>query len=573
MSAGAQTPKIIVSYRRTEAAMAGRIFDRLVQRFGKKSLFIDIDNIPFGGDFRRHIDDALKSSDLLIALVGPRWAGGEGKDAKITREADPVRVEIETALKQNITVLPVLLDEARMPEPSELPESIREFAYRNAAEVESGRDFDIHVDRLIKAVEQILGAKAAPEAQAATTHSAANLISPAPVAPPSTKRFPMPLVLGGAFLALAGLAAAIWFARDRLSVAEEDVDPTTGTAYCADYKQVIGEARTNFASIIGRSSGDAVWISTMQLPGWDNCIVADWTTEGQIIRYFGCELPSVATVDELRAKRDGVVAYLQSCLGKHWARKRTNFQNGATDTKFTLGSDEPVPHIRESIYTDGRGNILRIEVDVPSSLIRQAPAEAVSEQPAPAPAPSPPQPSDQAGAYCEDLKRVVTEAPSKFDSILGPESNAVWIARIQLPGWDDCTVRDWSYEGKTTRYFSCQLPPFTTLETIRAKRDEAAAYVKLCLGPDWTERRAQFSDQSTDITYFKGQDDPMVRLRESYYKDSKDWILRIDIDAPASLATPAPAETPADQPLTTPSPPETAPEAPNQPMIAPPSTY
>ena len=190
MSAGAQTPKIIVSYRRTDAAMAGRIFDRLVQRFGKKSLFIDIDNIPFGGDFRRHIDDALKSSDLLIALVGPRWAGGEGKDAKITREADPVRVEIETALKQNITVLPVLLDEARMPEPSELPESIREFAYRNAAEVESGRDFDIHVDRLIKAVEQILGSKAAPEVQAATTHSAATLISPAPVARRAPSAFP-----------------------------------------------------------------------------------------------------------------------------------------------------------------------------------------------------------------------------------------------------------------------------------------------------------------------------------------------------------------------------------------------
>ena len=170
--------------------MAGQIFDRLVQRFGKKSLFIDIDNIPFGGDFCRHIDDALKSSDLLIALVGPRWAGGEGKDAKITREADSVRVEIETALKQNITGPPVLLDAARMPEPSELPESIREFAYRNAAEVESGRDFDIHVDRLIKAVEQILGSKAAPEVQAATTHSAATLISPAPVARRAPSAFP-----------------------------------------------------------------------------------------------------------------------------------------------------------------------------------------------------------------------------------------------------------------------------------------------------------------------------------------------------------------------------------------------
>ena len=40
--------------------MAGRIFDRLAQHFGKTSLFIDIDNVPFGVDFRKHIDDALK---------------------------------------------------------------------------------------------------------------------------------------------------------------------------------------------------------------------------------------------------------------------------------------------------------------------------------------------------------------------------------------------------------------------------------------------------------------------------------------------------------------------------------
>jgi hypothetical protein len=28
--------------------MAGRIFDRLAQHFGKTNLFIDIDNVPFG---------------------------------------------------------------------------------------------------------------------------------------------------------------------------------------------------------------------------------------------------------------------------------------------------------------------------------------------------------------------------------------------------------------------------------------------------------------------------------------------------------------------------------------------
>ena len=150
-------------------------------------------------------------------------------------------------------------------------------------------------------------------------------------------------------------------------------------------------------------------------------------------------------------------------------------------------------------------------------------------------------------------------------------------------GMGRCTVRDWTYEGKTIRYFGCQRGPYPTLEAMRAQRDEAAAYVKPCLGPAWTERRAQFSDQTTDITYFQGQDDPVVRLRESYYKDSKDWMLRIDVDVPASLTTTAPAETPqaaappeappeaSDQPLTTPAPSGITPDAGS--VTPPPSAY
>jgi hypothetical protein len=68
MAAEGQNPKIVVSYRRSDSAMAGRIFDRLVQHFGKSNPFIDIDNVPFGVDFRKHIDDALQTSDLLIAM-------------------------------------------------------------------------------------------------------------------------------------------------------------------------------------------------------------------------------------------------------------------------------------------------------------------------------------------------------------------------------------------------------------------------------------------------------------------------------------------------------------------------
>jgi hypothetical protein len=48
MAAQGENPKIVLSYRRSDSAMAGRIFDRLAQHFGKTNLFIDIDNVPFG---------------------------------------------------------------------------------------------------------------------------------------------------------------------------------------------------------------------------------------------------------------------------------------------------------------------------------------------------------------------------------------------------------------------------------------------------------------------------------------------------------------------------------------------
>jgi hypothetical protein len=48
----------------------------------------------------------------------------------------------------------------------------------------------------------------------------------------------------------------------------------------------------------------------------------------------------------------------------------------------------------------------------------------------------------------------------------------------------------------------------------------------------WTERRAQFSDQITDLNYEMGQSDLIVRLRESHYKDVQQWILKLQVDAP-----------------------------------------
>jgi hypothetical protein len=153
---------IMMCYRRADSdAMTGRIRDRLLEHFGEKSVFMDIDDIPIGTDFRSHITKSLNSADIVITIVGKDWLGSQGgAGRRIDDENDPVRTEVEIALQRGIPLVPVLVSGAKMPEPSELPASIKEFSFRNAAEVESGIDFRPHMERLIHSLDRLLSARA-----------------------------------------------------------------------------------------------------------------------------------------------------------------------------------------------------------------------------------------------------------------------------------------------------------------------------------------------------------------------------------------------------------------------------
>jgi hypothetical protein len=151
-------PTIMLSYRRDDSKwIAGRIFDRLEGHYGKDNVFMDIDAIPVGLDFREHLQQSLQRCDILLAIVGPRWLGtDEHGHQAIADETDWVRIEIETALAKQIPVIPILIDRMRMPKATELPDSLRNFAFRQAAEVDSGVDFRSHMDRLIRSMDQYL---------------------------------------------------------------------------------------------------------------------------------------------------------------------------------------------------------------------------------------------------------------------------------------------------------------------------------------------------------------------------------------------------------------------------------
>lgn len=212
----------MISYRRDDSMdITGRIFDRLTSRYGRGAVYRDIDSIPPGSDFREHLQTALGDSDALMVVVGPRWRSEDrqGK-ARILSETDYVRTEVEIALNRQIPVIPLLVGGSEMPEPGELPDSIRSFAYRNAVTIDSGRDFDHHMNGLIRALDDVLHGLAPPppgtvEARAVQdNHRGRPLESvdrSSAVPPAAAGHGHLVLqILGGAMLA-QGIVHVIWF--------------------------------------------------------------------------------------------------------------------------------------------------------------------------------------------------------------------------------------------------------------------------------------------------------------------------------------------------------------------------
>ena len=123
-----------------------RIRDRLAQRYGKQSVFTGIDSIPVGSDFLKYINSEIASSDCVVAIVGPRWFQG-GHDHGAGLEDGPTMCGLKSgALTRDIHVVPVVVNGARMPKPAELPDCMRSFAYRNAAIVDLGLNFQNDTD-------------------------------------------------------------------------------------------------------------------------------------------------------------------------------------------------------------------------------------------------------------------------------------------------------------------------------------------------------------------------------------------------------------------------------------------
>lgn len=110
--------------------------------------------MPLGVNFRKHLDGLVGRCDALIAVIGPEWLSVTGEDGRrLDDPRDLVRIEIAAALARGIPVIPLLVAGAGIPSDHELPEDLRELAYRNGMPVRPDPDFHKDVDRLIAGLE------------------------------------------------------------------------------------------------------------------------------------------------------------------------------------------------------------------------------------------------------------------------------------------------------------------------------------------------------------------------------------------------------------------------------------
>lgn len=150
---------IFISYRRSDSAdISGRIYDRLAGRFGRGVVFKDVDSIPLGVDFKAYVDTKLSKCKVFLAIIGKGWLNAKDAEGRLRLKdpTDVVRIEIESALKRKIPVIPLLVGGAYMPSEKDLPPSLGELVRKNGLPIRADPDFHRDIDRLISSLERYI---------------------------------------------------------------------------------------------------------------------------------------------------------------------------------------------------------------------------------------------------------------------------------------------------------------------------------------------------------------------------------------------------------------------------------
>ena len=112
-------------------------------------MFIDIETIPLGIDFRKYVTDQLEKCEIVLAIMGDDWLCDDNGPSESTR------IELATALERgDLPIIPILVGEAPVPSEDQLPDDLKALSYRNGLKLHGDRGFNQGMQSLIEVIER-----------------------------------------------------------------------------------------------------------------------------------------------------------------------------------------------------------------------------------------------------------------------------------------------------------------------------------------------------------------------------------------------------------------------------------
>src|ERR1035438_9484261 len=128
--------RIFVNYRHEDMPFAASaLYRELKGRFSAENIFFDAGTLRPGMQFLREIRSHLSgAAGAFLALIGPKWLSA--MDAHRRRgDDDYVASEIELGLRNGWAVIPVLLNDATLPDPRDLALALKELPRYQVAQL------------------------------------------------------------------------------------------------------------------------------------------------------------------------------------------------------------------------------------------------------------------------------------------------------------------------------------------------------------------------------------------------------------------------------------------------------
>ncbi len=171
--------KVFISYRRKDPVASNfvfRFFEKLETHYGEGNVFLDIDRLPLGVDFRQVLVSVIGEVQIVFVLIGPTWTERLKELRKSPK--DYVKMEVEMAMaKPGMRVVPILLTGAQMPREQDLPPSLKNFPHLQGTSIDQ-HYFHEEMSRIFKSLDKDYFLPVMPD--------------PAIIQPPETKANPLP---------------------------------------------------------------------------------------------------------------------------------------------------------------------------------------------------------------------------------------------------------------------------------------------------------------------------------------------------------------------------------------------